>query len=101
MVVAGHHDSRGQQFVLGWKPVGAAAVVEYDSMGLVVINSKQVPNSVVFADHRLWLVGRESYSYRYDRLIPSFHVTSIPCVARKLLSNVFFIANAVSFYEMN
>lgn len=60
-LVVVHHDLKVLQFALGLKPEDVAVVAEYGSMGFVVTNSKQVPNSVTFAVHRLWLVGQESY----------------------------------------
>ena len=67
--VVAHHDLRGRQFALGLKPENAAVIIEYGSKGLVVINSKLVPNWVIFAAHQLWPVGQENYV----RLIPSFY----------------------------
>ena len=56
-----YHDLRALQFALGWKPEGAAVVIEHGSMGLGATSSIQALNLVIFAAHRLWLAGRESY----------------------------------------
>ena len=47
------HDSKEPRFALGSRPEDAVAVTERGSMELVVTNSIQVLNSVIFAALRL------------------------------------------------